>query len=141
MRCARAACRRARRAASRSEVIGIVSLLVWTLIIIVTLKYVVLILRADNRGEGGTLSLMALAQRAVGAADAGALRARGARRGAVLWRCGDHAGHLGALGGRGTKLVAPGLHAFVIPLTVAIIVALFWVQSAERHGSRSCSDR
>ena len=49
-----------------SEVIGIVSLLLWTLILIVTLKYVVLMLRADNRGEGGTLSLLALAQRAVG---------------------------------------------------------------------------
>ena len=48
------------------EVIGIVSLLLWTLVLIVTLKYVVLILRADNRGEGGTLSLLALAQRATG---------------------------------------------------------------------------
>ena len=48
------------------EVIGIVSLLLWTLILIVTLKYVVLILRADNSGEGGTLSLLALAQRAIG---------------------------------------------------------------------------
>ena len=48
------------------EVIGIVSLLLWTLTLIVTLKYVVLILRADNNGEGGTLSLLALAQRAVG---------------------------------------------------------------------------
>jgi hypothetical protein len=49
-----------------SEVIGIVSILLWTLILIVTVKYVVLMLRADNRGEGGTLSLLALAQRAVG---------------------------------------------------------------------------
>ena len=48
------------------EVIGIVSLLLWTLTLIVTIKYVVLILRADNHGEGGTLSLLALAQRAVG---------------------------------------------------------------------------
>ena len=46
--------------------IGIVSLLLWALILIVTLKYVVLMLQADNRGEGGTLSLLALAQRAVG---------------------------------------------------------------------------
>ena len=51
---------------AETEVIGIVSLLIWTLILIVTLKYVVLILRADNSGEGGTLSLLALAQRAVG---------------------------------------------------------------------------
>ena len=48
------------------EVIGITSMLVWTLILIVTFKYIGLILRADNRGEGGTLSLLALAQRSVG---------------------------------------------------------------------------
>ena len=51
---------------TNDEVVGIVSLLIWTLILIVTLKYVVLILRADNRGEGGTLTLVALAQRAIG---------------------------------------------------------------------------
>ena len=49
-----------------AEVIGITAMLVWTLILIVTFKYVGLILRADNNGEGGTLSLLALAQRAVG---------------------------------------------------------------------------
>ena len=48
------------------NVIGILSLILWTLMISVTIKYVVLILRADNNGEGGTLSLMALAQRAIG---------------------------------------------------------------------------
>ena len=51
---------------TEEEVIGIVSLLLWTLILIVTVKYVILILRADNRGEGGTLSLLALAQQALG---------------------------------------------------------------------------
>ena len=49
-----------------TSVIGIVSLLFWTVVLIVTVKYVILILRADNNGEGGTLSLVALAQRAVG---------------------------------------------------------------------------
>jgi KUP system potassium uptake protein len=48
------------------EVIGVVSLLIWALIIVVTLKYVVFIMRADNKGEGGTLSLMALAQSKLG---------------------------------------------------------------------------
>jgi KUP system potassium uptake protein len=48
------------------EVIGVVSLLIWALIIVVTLKYVVFIMRADNKGEGGTLSLMALAQTKLG---------------------------------------------------------------------------
>jgi KUP system potassium uptake protein len=52
--------------ASRLEVIGVVSLLIWALIIVVTLKYVVFIMRADNKGEGGTLSLMALAQTKMG---------------------------------------------------------------------------
>jgi KUP system potassium uptake protein len=47
-------------------VLGVVSLILWALIIIVTLKYVVILLRADNNGEGGTLTLMALASRAVG---------------------------------------------------------------------------
>jgi KUP system potassium uptake protein len=51
---------------SSSEVIGVVSLLIWALIIVVTLKYVVFIMRADNKGEGGTLSLMALAQSRLG---------------------------------------------------------------------------
>src|ERR1700723_442683 len=47
-------------------VLGVLSLILWALIVVVTLKYVVVLLRADNHGEGGTLALMALAQRAVG---------------------------------------------------------------------------
>src|SRR5215831_654683 len=52
--------------ASQQAVLGVVSLILWALIVVVTLKYVVILLRADNNGEGGTLALMALAQRAVG---------------------------------------------------------------------------
>ena len=48
------------------DIVGLVSLIIWALTIIVTLKYVVIMLRADNKGEGGTLSLMALAQKALG---------------------------------------------------------------------------
>ena len=51
---------------TRTAVLGVVSLILWALFIIVTLKYVVILLRADNNGEGGTLTLMALASRAVG---------------------------------------------------------------------------
>src|SRR6267142_5849423 len=51
---------------TRAAVLGVLSLILWSLIIIVTLKYVMILLRADNNGEGGTLTLMALAQRAVG---------------------------------------------------------------------------
>ena len=109
--------------------IGIVSLLLWTLTLIVTIKYVVLILRADNNGEGGTLSLLALAQRAVGHRTP-ILFVLGVTGAALFY--GDAAitpaiSVLSAV--EGLELVAPGLEAYVIPITVAIIVALFWVQS------------
>jgi len=54
-------------AAAREEaILGILSLIIWALLLIVTVKYVVILLRADNNGEGGTLALMALASRALG---------------------------------------------------------------------------
>ena len=114
---------------AEAEVIGIVSLLLWTLTLIVTFKYVVLILRADNRGEGGTLSLLALAQRAVGRRTP-ILFVLGVLGAALFY--GDAAitpaiSVLSAV--EGLELVAPGLEAYVVPITVAIIVALFWVQS------------
>ena len=112
-----------------SEVIGIVSLLLWTLILIVTLKYVVLMLRADNRGEGGTLSLLALAQRAVGRRTP-LLLGFGIAGAALFY--GDAAitpaiSVLSAV--EGLKLVTPVLEPYVLPITLAILFALFWVQS------------
>src|ERR1700749_706024 len=53
-------------AVTPQAVLGVLSLIFWALIIVVTLKYVLILLRADNNGEGGTLTLMALAQRALG---------------------------------------------------------------------------
>jgi KUP system potassium uptake protein len=129
------ALREALRAAGRDglaarEVIGIVSLLIWTLILIVTLKYVVLILRADNRGEGGTLSLLALAQRAVGRRTP-LLFTLGVAGAALFY--GDAAitpaiSVLSAI--EGLELVAPHFDAYVLPITVLIIFGLFWVQSS-----------
>ena len=83
-----------------AAVLGVVSLILWALFIVVTMKYVLILLRADNHGEGGTLALMALAQRAV---SRGALDHRPARdyqRCAVLWRRGDYPGAVGAVGDR-----------------------------------------
>src|SRR5579872_4967344 len=51
---------------SEAAIFGVLSLILWALILIVTVKYVIILLRADNNGEGGTLALMALAQRAIG---------------------------------------------------------------------------
>src|ERR1044071_2680139 len=114
--------------ATRAIVLGVLSLILWALFTVVTAKYVLLLLRADNNGEGGTLSLMALGQRALG------------RRSWVLMA-------LGVLGAsmfigdsmitpaisvlsavEGLKLATPAFEHFVVPLTIAILIALFAVQ-------------
>lgn len=56
----------ARNGGDPMTVMGVISLVIWALILIVTVKYIVVLMRADNRGEGGTVALMALAQRAIG---------------------------------------------------------------------------
>lgn len=121
---------------SRGEISGIVSLLLWTLFIIVTLKYVILVLRADNGGEGGTLSLLALAQRAVGRRTDLLLLL--AIVGTALF-FGDALitpaiSVLSAV--EGLTLVTPGFDRFILPIAIGIIVALFWVQ---RGGSGAVS--
>jgi KUP system potassium uptake protein len=121
-------------AVTRANVLGVLSMILWALIIVVTLKYVLILLRADNNGEGGTLSLTALATRAIG------------RRTTFVFM-------LGVIGAsmflgdsvitpaisvlsavEGLKLVAPQLDHFVLPITIAILLALFAVQ---RHGTAS----
>ena len=118
-----------------SEVIGIVSLLLWTLILIVTLKYVVLMLRADNRGEGGTLSLLALAQRAVGRRTP-LLLGLGIAGAALFY--GDAAitpaiSVLSAV--EGLKLVTPVLDPYVLPITLGDPVRAF-LGAEPWHGTR-----
>ncbi len=85
---------------SRAIVLGVLSLILWSLFIVVTAKYVLLLLRADNNGEGGTLSLMALGQRALGRRSLAAAGARRRRRLDVHRRFHDHAGDFGVVGGR-----------------------------------------
>jgi len=110
-------------------VLGILSLILWALIVVVTLKYVVILLRADNNGEGGTLALMALAQRAV-AKNAPAIVLLGIVSGALFY--GDAVitpaqSVLSAI--EGIKLVTVASEAYVVPLTMIILTALFAVQS------------
>ena len=117
------------------NVLGILSLIFWTLVLVISLKYMVYVLRADNRGEGGTFALLALLH-----PDRHQDRLR--RRALILL------GVLGAsmlYGGtmitpaisvlsavEGLQIAAPHLHSFVIPVTIAILLALFAVQ---RHGT------
>jgi len=114
---------------TREVVLGILSMILWALILVVAVKYVTILLRADNNGEGGTLSLTALATRALG------------RRSNVIFV-------LGVIGGamflgdsmitpaisvlsavEGLKLVTPALGDLVVPIAVVILVCLFVVQS------------
>ena len=117
-----------------TSVIGIVSLLFWTVVLIVTIKYVILILRADNNGEGGTLSLVAKAQ---GALKVGP-RARRRRLLLLLGIVGvslffgdsmitPAISVLSAV--EGLTLVQPAFQPWVVPVTLGIVMALFWVQS------------
>jgi KUP system potassium uptake protein len=113
------------------HLIGAVSVIFWALMLVVTLKYVVLILRADNRGEGGGLALTALAAQAVKSRP----RLRSALLllgvfGATLFY-GDSLitpaiSVLGAM--EGLELVTPGLEPYVVPISVAVLVGLFLVQ-------------
>jgi KUP system potassium uptake protein len=110
-------------------VMGVTSLILWALIIVVTLKYVVILLRADNHGEGGTLALMALAQRAVTKA-AGTIVLLGIISGALFYGDAVITPALSVLSAiEGIKLVTSSLDPYVVPVTVIILLALFVVQS------------
>src|ERR1700692_3540429 len=110
-------------------VLGVLSLILWALIIVVTLKYVLILLRADNHGEGGTLALMALAQRAVGRG-AGAIVLLGIVSGALFYGDAVITPALSVLSAiEGIKLVTAAFDPYVVPLTVIILVVLFAVQS------------
>jgi KUP system potassium uptake protein len=112
-----------------TAVLGVLSLILWALIIVVTLKYVLILLRADNHGEGGTLALMALAQRAV-TRGAGAIVLLGIISGALFYGDAVITPALSVLSAiEGIKLVTSAFDSYVVPLTVLILFLLFAVQS------------
>ncbi|MBV9532566.1 MAG: potassium transporter Kup [Bradyrhizobium sp.] len=115
--------------ATPQAVMGVLSLILWALIIVVTLKYVVILLRADNHGEGGTLALMALAQRAVAKA-ATTIVLLGIISGALFYGDAVITPALTVLSAiEGIKLVTAALDPYVVPITVVILLALFAAQS------------
>lgn len=112
----------------QAAVLGVLSLILWALVIIVTLKYVLFLLRADNKGEGGVLSLMAQARPVAGKATPAVFFLGMA--GAALFY-GDSAitpaiSVLSAV--EGLKLVTPAFTHLVLPLSLVILIALFLVQ-------------
>jgi KUP system potassium uptake protein len=117
---------------TRVTVLGVVSLILWALFIIVTLKYVVILLRADNNGEGGTLTLMALASRAVGRMGRAAalVTLLGIISAALFYGDAVITPALSVLSAvEGIDVATPAFHAYVVPLTVVILIVLFAVQS------------
>jgi len=114
------------------EIMGVLSLMFWALILTVTLKYVVIILRADNNGEGGILALMALAQRGT----------QGSKMRAILGLCGIAGACLFFGDGiitpaisvlsavEGLQVVYPQFHYVIVPISVVVIAILFAVQAS-----------
>jgi KUP system potassium uptake protein len=118
-----------------ASIIGAVSAIFWALMVVVTLKYVVLILRADNRGEGGIMALTALAVRAAGdtAARRRVLLLVGVCGAALFYGDSVITPAISVMGAvEGLELVTPALKPFVLPISVAVLAGLFVIQ---RHGS------
>ncbi len=112
----------------RADVIGILSLILWSLMIIVTLKYVIILLRADNDGEGGTLSLMALAQRAIGRHST-TVFLLGVTGASLFFGDSMITPAISVLSAvEGLKLVTPAFTPYVLAITIGIIIGLFLVQ-------------
>jgi KUP system potassium uptake protein len=113
-------------------VLGTVSLIVWALILVVSLKYAILILRADNHGEGGIMALLALlnARQAPARSWGAFLLMVGLIGAALLYGDGVITPAISVLSAiEGLKLDAPQLTPLVVPITAAILIALFFVQS------------
>ena len=118
-----------------AEVMGLVSLILWALMVMVSLKYVVFVLRADNDGEGGILALLSLV-----ASDQIAKGARlsilvllGVIGASLLYGDGVITPAISVLSAmEGLKLVAPAFEHFILPATIAVLIGLFVIQ---RHGT------
>ena len=113
-------------------VLGVVSLVLWALLLVVTVKYVIFLMRADNKGEGGTLALMALAQRALGTRST-AVFILGVIGAALFYGDGIITPAISVLGAMEGMKAAPDvgatLSAYVLPMSAAILVVLFLVQA------------
>jgi KUP system potassium uptake protein len=111
-----------------ANILGILSLVFWSLVIVISIKYLVFVMRADNRGEGGILALMSLVSPRK-SMRRGALLALGLFGAALLYGDGMITPAISVLSAvEGLEIAAPGLHPYVVPLTIVILIALFAVQ-------------
>jgi KUP system potassium uptake protein len=112
---------------SNENILGILSLIFWSLTIVISVKYLVFVMRADNRGEGGILALMSLAgARGKGRA---VLVALGLFGSALLYGDGMITPAISVLSAiEGVEVAAPGLKHYVVPITIVVLICLFFVQ-------------
>jgi KUP system potassium uptake protein len=122
------------------NVLGVLSLIFWALVLVISIKYVTYVMRMDNQGEGGILALMALIPPTYrGPQSRGVLLALGLFGSALLYGDGvitPAVSVLGAVEGLGTA--TPALSAYIVPLSVVILTGLFVVQ---QQGTGRCSAR
>ncbi len=118
-------------AVDRAHVFGVLSLIFWTMMLIVTAKYVLIIMRADNKGEGGSLALLALILRKLGEHRwSGGIVILGVLATALFYGDAIITPAISVLSAvEGLTVVHDGLTPLVLPITIAIIIALFMIQS------------
>ena len=115
---------------TEASVLGVLSLIFWSLFIVVTLKYVIVIMRADNRGEGGILALASLAHRALGANQRRSVLVLAILGAALFYGDGVITPAISVLSAiEGLKVATPLFEPYVVPLALVILIALFVVQS------------
>ncbi|VVD70528.1 potassium transporter Kup [Pandoraea morbifera] len=118
---------------NQQAVFGIISLLFWALVIVVSLKYVLFVMRADNRGEGGVLALMALSLRSVRAGSkwAAVLMMLGMFGACMFYGDAVITPAISVMSAvEGLEIAAPSLSRFVLPITIVILIVLFSMQKS-----------
>lgn len=118
---------------NQQAVFGIISLLFWALVIVVSLKYVLFVMRADNRGEGGVLALMALSLRSVRAGSkwASVLMMLGMFGACMFYGDAVITPAISVMSAvEGLEIAAPSLSRFVLPITIVILIILFSMQKS-----------
>ena len=121
--------------ADHDTVLGVLSLVFWSLMLVVTVKYVTIIMRADNEGEGGIMALMALAQRSLasGSRSAYLVGILGIFGASLFFGDGVITPAISVLSAvEGLEVVAPQLHDWIVPVTLLVLVSLF---ATQRYGT------
>jgi KUP system potassium uptake protein len=122
-------------APTRPAVLGVLSLVFWSIVVVVCVKYLTLILKVDNRGEGGILALVALLSRKGAPAKRTTLIALGAFGAALLYGDGMITPVITVFGAvEGMDVATPALRPYIVPTTVVILAVLFYFQKRGTHG-------